>query len=111
MRDDSVKVKLGNKHPVGMTLSGNRVKKSIKTIKKSGLAKHASSEKRSSPYEPYDSNQIKFLNKKDKKNSVHDDGEISIAGLPERKPERAKIGEIVRFMYNPENSHSPYWMQ
>ena len=39
------------------------------------------------------------------------DGEISIAGLHERKTERAKIGEKVRFMYNPENSHSPYWMQ
>ena len=31
--------------------------------------------------------------------------------VPARKPEQAKIGEVVRFMHIPENSHSTYWMQ
>ena len=28
-----------------------------------------------------------------------------------RKPEQAKIGEIVRFIYNPGDGHSAYWLQ
>ena len=31
--------------------------------------------------------------------------------LPARKPEQARIGEVVRFMYSPGNSRSAYWMQ
>ena len=31
--------------------------------------------------------------------------------VPARKPEQAKIGEIVRFMYNPGDGHSAYWLQ
>ena len=31
--------------------------------------------------------------------------------VPARKPEQAKIGELVRFMHNPGNGRSAYWMQ
>ena len=31
--------------------------------------------------------------------------------VPARKPEQAKLGEVVRFMYNPGNDQSAYWMQ
>ena len=89
--DDSLKVKLGNKDPIGTILPESRIKKSIRTVKKSSFGEHASPETKSNPYEPYENNQVKFLSKKEKKNNVHDDDEIRIAGLPERKPERAKV--------------------
>ena len=66
---------------------------------------------KSSPYEPYENNQVKFLIRKGKRKSVHDNDELRIAGLPERRPERAKVGDIVRSLFHPEDSHSPYWMQ
>ena len=31
--------------------------------------------------------------------------------IPARKPEQAKIGEIIRFMHNTGNGLSAYWMQ
>ena len=31
--------------------------------------------------------------------------------VPARKPEQAKIGEVVRFMYNPGDGQSAYWLQ
>ena len=31
--------------------------------------------------------------------------------VPARKPEQAKIGGIIRFMHNPGNGLSAYWMQ
>ena len=31
--------------------------------------------------------------------------------VPARKPEQAKIGEVIRFMHNPGNGLSAYWMQ
>ena len=31
--------------------------------------------------------------------------------IPARKPEQAKIGEVIRFMHNPGNGLSAYWMQ
>ena len=51
---ESVRVQSGSNHPLGMTLSENRFKKSIETERKSGLAKRASSEMKSSPHEPYE---------------------------------------------------------
>ena len=43
------------------------------------------------------------------------DGKVRVTKLlefiPARNPEQAKIGEVVRFMYNPGNSRSAYWMQ
>ena len=30
--------------------------------------------------------------------------------IPARKPEQAKIGEVIRFMHNPGNGLSAYWM-
>ena len=42
-------------------------------------------------------------------------GKVRITKLLEfilaRKPEQARIGEVVRFMYSPGNSRSAYWMQ
>ena len=31
--------------------------------------------------------------------------------IPTRRPEQAKIGETIRFIYNPENDSSVYWLQ
>ena len=58
--------------------------------------------------------QMRFLCQKYGKNAVPDDVEnekIRITGLPAREPERAKIGEMIWFMYSPDNSHSSHWIQ
>ena len=64
------------------------------------------------------SSQMRVLSRKDGKGTVSDDmknGKVRLAKLlefiPARKPEQAKIGEVVRFMYNPGNGCSAYWMQ
>ena len=31
--------------------------------------------------------------------------------VPARRPEDAKLGEVIRFMYNPGNGLSAYWLQ
>ena len=31
--------------------------------------------------------------------------------IPARKPEQAKIGEVIRFMHHPSNDNSAYWME
>ena len=31
--------------------------------------------------------------------------------MPARKPDQARIGEVIRFMYSPENDSSIYWLQ
>ena len=36
---------------------------------------------------------------------------IRITGLPARKLERSKIGEVIWFMYSPDNSRSSHWIR
>ena len=60
------------------------------------------------------SSQMRVLRRKDGEGTVSDIvecGMVRIANIPARKLEQAKIGEVVRFMYNPGNSRSAYWMQ
>ena len=61
---------------------------------------------------------MRILSRKDGKSMVSND-EVSektkltkvLEFVPARKPEQAKIGEIVRFIYNPGDGHSAYWLQ
>ena len=61
---------------------------------------------------------MKILSRKDGKSMVSDDKDSEKVKLtkvlefvPARKPEQAKIGEVVHFLHNPGNGHSAYWMQ
>ena len=61
---------------------------------------------------------IKFLSRKDGKNTVSDNKDnekVKLTRVLEfvqaRKPEQAKLGEVVRFMYNPGDGQAAYWMQ
>ena len=61
---------------------------------------------------------LKMLSRKDGKGMISDnkDGEkIKVTKVlefvPARRPEDAKIGEVVRFMHNPGNGLSAYWVQ
>ena len=61
---------------------------------------------------------MKMLSRKDGKGIVSDDKENEKVKLPKvlefvpaRKPEQAKIGGIFRFMHNPGNGLSAYWLQ
>ena len=61
---------------------------------------------------------MRFLSKKDGKSTVSNDKDNEkvkltriIEFVPARKPEQAKIGSIVRFMYNPGDGQSAYWVQ
>ena len=61
---------------------------------------------------------MRILSRKDGKSMVSDDKDSEKVKLtkvlefvPARKPEQAKLGEVVRFMHNPGNGHSAYWMQ
>ena len=61
---------------------------------------------------------MRILSRKDGKSMVSNDKDNEKVKLtrvlefvPARKPEQAKIGEIVRFMYNPGDGHSAYWLQ
>ena len=61
---------------------------------------------------------MKFLSRKDVKNTVSDNEGNEKAKLTRvlefvqaRKPEQAKIGEIVRFMYYQADGTAAYWMQ
>ena len=56
---------------------------------------------------------MRILSRKDGKNTVSDDKDSEKVKLtrvlefvPARRPEQAKLGEVVRFMHNPGNSHS-----
>ena len=61
---------------------------------------------------------MRILSRKDGKSAVLND-EVSektkltkvLEFVPARNPEQAKIGEVVRFMYNPGDGHSAYWLQ
>ena len=58
--------------------------------------------------------QMRFLCRRYGKDAVPDDVEnekIKITGLPARRPERAKIGEVIWFMYSPDNSRSSHWIR
>ena len=61
---------------------------------------------------------MRILSRKDGKDTVLDGKENEKAKVtkvlefvPARKPEQAKIGGIIRFMHNPGNGLSAYWMQ
>ena len=61
---------------------------------------------------------MRILSRKDGKGTVSDDKENEKVKLtkvlefvPAKKPEQAKTGEVIRFMHNPENGLSAYWMQ
>ena len=61
---------------------------------------------------------MRILSRKDGKGTVSDNRENEIVKLTRvlefmtaRKPEQAKVGEWIRFMHNPGNGHSAYWMQ
>ena len=61
---------------------------------------------------------MKFLSRKDGKNTVSDNKDnekVKLTRVLEffraRKPEQAKLGEVVRFMYNPGDGQAAYWMQ
>ena len=61
---------------------------------------------------------MRILSRKDGKGTVSDDKENEKVKLtkvlefvPARKPEQAKIGEVIRFMHNPGNGLSAYWIQ
>ena len=61
---------------------------------------------------------MRILSRKDGKGTVSDDKENEkvkltkvLEFIPARKPEQAKIGEVIRFMHNPGNGLSAYWMQ
>ena len=61
---------------------------------------------------------MRILSRKDGKGMVSDDKDNEkvkvtkvLEFVPARKPEQAKIGEVVRFMHNPGNGHSANWMQ
>ena len=61
---------------------------------------------------------MRILSRKDGKGTVSDDKDSEKVKLtkvlefvPARKPEQAKIGEVIRFMHNPGNGLSAYWMQ
>ena len=61
---------------------------------------------------------MKILSRKDGKSMVSDNKDSEKVKLtkvlefvPARKSEQAKLGEVVRFMYNPGNGQSAYWMQ
>ena len=58
---------------------------------------------------------IKILSRKDGKGTISDDKESEkvkvtkvLEFVPARKPEQAKIGEVIRFMHNPGNGLSAY---
>ena len=61
---------------------------------------------------------MRILSRKDGKSAVLKD-EVSektkvtkvLEFVPARKPEQAKIGGVVRFMYKPGNGHSAYWLE
>ena len=61
---------------------------------------------------------MRILSRKDGKSAVLKD-EVSektkitkvLEFVPARKPEQAKIGGVVRFMYNPGDGHSAYWLE
>ena len=61
---------------------------------------------------------MKILSRKDGKGTISDDKENEkvkvtkvLEFVPARKPEQAKIGEVIRFMHNPGNGLSAYWLQ
>ena len=61
---------------------------------------------------------LKILSRKDGKGMISDDKDSEkikitkvLEFVPARRPEDAKIGEIIRFMYNPGNGLSAYWLQ
>ena len=61
---------------------------------------------------------MKFLSRKDGKNTVSNNKDNEKAKLTRvlefvqaRKPEQAKLGEVVRFMYYPGDGTAAYWMQ
>ena len=61
---------------------------------------------------------LKILSRKDGKGMISnnkDSEKIKVTKVlefvPARKPEEAKIGEVIRFMHNPGNGLSAYWLQ
>ena len=61
---------------------------------------------------------LKMLSRKDGKGMISDNKgaeKIKVTKVlefvPARRPEDAKIGEVVRFMHNPGNGLSAYWVQ
>ena len=61
---------------------------------------------------------MRILSRKDGKGTISDNKDNErikltkvLEFVPARKPEQAKVGELVRFMHNPGNGHSAYWMQ
>ena len=61
---------------------------------------------------------MKILSRKDGKGTISDDKENEkvkvtkvLEFVPARKPEQAKLGEVIRFMHNPGNGLSAYWLQ
>ena len=60
---------------------------------------------------------LRTLSRKDGKGTVSDNKENETIKLtkvlkfiPARKPEQAKIGDWIRFVHNPGNGLSAYWM-
>ena len=60
---------------------------------------------------------MRILSRKDGKGTVSDNKENETIKLtkvlefiPVRKPEQAKIGDWIRFVHNPGNGLSAYWM-
>ena len=61
---------------------------------------------------------MKILSRKDGKGTISDEKENEkvkvtkvLEFVPARKPEQAKIGEVIRFMHNLGNGLSAYWLQ
>ena len=61
---------------------------------------------------------MRILSRKDGKGTVSDDKENEkikltkvLEFVPARKPEQTKIGEVIRYMHNPGNGLSAYWIQ
>ena len=61
---------------------------------------------------------MKILSRKDGKGMISDNKQSEkvkvtkvLEFVPARKPEQAKIGEVIRLMHNPGNGLSAYWLQ
>ena len=61
---------------------------------------------------------LKMLSRKDGKGMISDDKDSEkikvtkvLEFMPATKPEEAKLGEVIRFMHNPGDGLSAYWLQ
>ena len=101
-------------HPSGKTLFSSEVRSDIENQMKSAPITHASTDMEYNPKKPK-----KLTNKLCEKVATEKSGpNIGMKKfakiykfLPSRRPEQAKIGLTISFLYSPENDPSGYWLQ